>query len=351
MGGNALKSPTRRLEASKYHPLAEKIASELSELIGSRVEALRAFHTKEDFGDMDLLVDKQAVFSLSKNPEDPWEGVLEWAKSHGAQEFVRAGSSLCFGVPLGDGHVFPVELQATPLEDFQTARDYYAYNDLGNLIGRVAHKMGMKFGHLGLLYPLRDGHHLIAEIVVTRDTRKAFEFMGYDYERWEKGFDTLEDIFHYAASTPYFNPEAFSMENLNHRNRTRNRKRKTFMNFLAWLEDGGFKGTPYVFPEDKSQWLPYIRQAFPEFGKQMDDLIDRYERGKAFRNHFNGNILSQWTGLEGKELGQAMACVRKTLGEGEVLAQVYADLGPQAFREKVMEVVASDPKSAPRPRP
>lgn len=118
---------------------------------------------------------------------------------------------------------------ATPLEDFQTCRDYYTYNDLGNLIGRVAHKMGMKFGHLGLLYPLRDGDHLIAELVVTRDTRQALEFMGYDFDRWNQGFDQLTDIFEFAASTPYFNPEAFTLENLNHRNRTRNRKRNTFI--------------------------------------------------------------------------------------------------------------------------
>lgn len=104
MGGNALKLPTRRLEASAYHPLAKTLVAELAGLVNSRVETLRAYNAKEDFGDMDILVDKQAVFDLSKDPEDPWEGVLEWARGHGAVEFVRTNDpSLCFGIPLPDG--------------------------------------------------------------------------------------------------------------------------------------------------------------------------------------------------------------------------------------------------------
>lgn len=340
MGGNILTLPTRRLEAKAYHPLADQLVEELREIVGSRTEALRSYSDKEDFGDLDILVDKQALFSLSADPEDPWEGVLEWGRSHGAVEFVRTnGPSLSFGLPLPDGKWFPVELMATPLEDFQTTSDYYAYNDLGNLIGRVAHKMGMKFGHLGLVYPLRDGSQLIEQLIVTRDTRAAFQFMGYDYDRWERGFSTLEEIFHFASSTPYFNPQAFELENLNSRNRARNRKRKTFMEFLNWLNSGGFKGKGYQFPEDKSEFLPKIREAFPDFARQMDQVMDQHNQARQLKARFNGNLVSQWTGLTGKELGQAMSRLRRELGDTQGIHALLARLDDKQFRQHVIDII------------
>lgn len=344
MGGNILTLPTRRLEASAYHPLASRLIDELRHIVGSRAEQLRSYSEKEDFGDLDILVDKDALFGLSSDPEDPWEGVLEWGRKNGAVEFVRTnGPSLSFGVPLPDGTCFPVELMATPMEDFQTTSDYYAYNDLGNLIGRVAHKMGMKFGHLGLVYPLREGSHLLAQITVTKDTRAAFDFMGYDYDRWEKGFSSLEDIFNFASSTPYFNPEAFELENLNNRNRTRNRKRKTFMEFLKWLKSGGFQGEGYNFPEDKSVWLPDIRQSFPDFAREMDSVEAKHQEQRQIKAKFNGNLLSEWTGLTGKELGQAMSRLRHELGQAQGIQVLLDKLGDEGFKQHILDLVGSSP--------
>lgn len=41
-------------------------------------------------------------------------------------------------------------------EHFNTSLEYLNWNDLGNLIGRIAHKFGLKYGHKGLLYIIKN---------------------------------------------------------------------------------------------------------------------------------------------------------------------------------------------------
>lgn len=349
MGGHALSVEQVRLPAHRYTPLAQKLEESFRAFVGARVETIRAYRQKPDFGDLDLLVEAEALFALSKDPEDRWEAARRWAVNMGATDFAQSGSGpLSFGYPLPEGASFQVDLIAVPAAEFDSHRDYFAWNDLGNLMGAVAHKMGMKFGHKGLLYPLREGTHLVEEILVTNDTHKALEFMGYNPKRWAQGFDTMEDMFQFASSTPYFSPEMFALKNLNNKNRTRNRKRKTFMTFLSWLDDGNWTGTPYVFPEDRSVWVPSVRQAFPEFGRRLDDCIERVTNDRAIRERFNGRVLATWTGLEGQELGAALAKIRRSAGSEERLAQIVAEHEGDDLRARILTLLESAP---PRPRP
>ncbi|MFX7063789.1 hypothetical protein ABTH87_19220, partial [Acinetobacter baumannii] len=83
---------------------------------------------------------------------------------------------------------FQVDLIKTANTSFDFAARYFGLNDFGNLIGRIAHQFGAKFGHLGLLYPIRDvrnNSHLIAEICITSDFSEALDLLGYDAARYE----------------------------------------------------------------------------------------------------------------------------------------------------------------------
>lgn len=349
MGGHALSVEQVRLPAHRYVPLAQELEASFRAFVGARVEPIQAYREKPDFGDLDLLVEAEALFALSQDPEDRWEAARRWATSLGATDFAQyGGGPLSFGYPLPEGVCFQVDLIAVPAAEFDSHRDYFAWNDLGNLMGRIAHKMGMKFGQQGLLYPLRDGSHLVEEILVTNNTHDALSFMGYDHKRWDLGFDTMEDLFRFASSTPYFNPSIFALENLNNKNRTRNRKRKTFMTFLRWLDEGNWLGTPYEFPEDRSVWLLPARQAFPDFGHRLDDRLARLAHEKAIRARFNGRMLAEWTGLEGEALGVALAKIRRAAGSEERLAQIVSEHEGEALRDKILALLKGAP---PRLRP
>lgn len=116
----------------------------LAEQLRTKPESVMSYATKVDFGDLDVLIEGGAGY-------DP----TTIAKMLQATEVVRNGDVTSIGVKVDEG-IFQVDLIKTPKESFDFTARYFGFNDFGNLVGRIAHKFGAKFGHLGLLYPIRD---------------------------------------------------------------------------------------------------------------------------------------------------------------------------------------------------
>ncbi|GAF99140.1 unnamed protein product, partial [marine sediment metagenome] len=160
-----------------------------------------------------------------------------------------------------------------------------------------------------------------------------------DYEKYLEGFDEVEDIFQYVIDSKYFNPKIFEYEQLNHQNRTRNKKRKNYELFLQYVKDNpkgknityaaaDGTGTPtevfmkekYVFPKSyklhNEEWkeIPmidrYVEKAEKFFGVEIRSEIDswkeRVDQEKRASGIFNGNVVMEHFPLRGKELGAAM---------------------------------------------
>jgi len=193
---------------------------------------------------------------------------------------------------------------------------------LGNLIGRIAHKQGFKYGHNGLWYVLRDpedSSRVIKEIRVTLDIVDSMQFMGYEPEQymyyWDFGFNSMEDIFTFVSRNMLFNKDIYLLQSRNHHARVRDKKRKTYMAFLKWCEGRDFEWN-YNWEIDKdkkrAQFLEYAFLQFPEFKKEYDEALNKHQRSKVAKSKFNGNLVTQLTGLEGKELGQFIAQFKKS---------------------------------------
>lgn len=340
MGGNALKSiQTHRLDAGQYHALVPKVLEIMRGVVGDRrpLCVLEAYRAKPDFGDMDVLVGSDGLRADYKD-------LLE--KAFKSREVYRNGNvtSLDF-----DG--FQIDLIAIPDEKFDYAKAYFSWNDLGNLVGRIAHKMGLKHGFDGLYYPLRaSSTHLIAEVAITLDVNKALAFMGYDPVRFAQGFDTLEDIFRFTASTPYFNPAIYLFENVNAHSRVRDSKRKTYTTFLKWLADPqGFQAFKnertdidggYIFPQDKSVWTAPLRAQFPGFGAALDQALLAHSRNNAAKAIFNGERVAQLTGLSGKALGNLMGDLRSSHSGADAWTQWVLSSGQAGVDAAVLQAAS-----------
>lgn len=306
MGGNALKnSETRRLMKDEYFALEAKVVGQLrKDFPGHRVEAVRAYRNKESFGDMDVLFESSG---LTTNLSDYVK------QTFASKEVVKNGSVTSF-----ECEGFQVDLLCTPSEEFDVSVNYFAWNDLGNLMGRVAHKMGFKYGHDGLKMVFRDGDYQFAEVVVTRDVEQMVKFLGYDYDRLLKGFDTLEEMFAFAASTMFFNKDMYLLENRNHTSRMRDRKRASYREFLLWCAEApNLPAYPWADmkekggPKYKLEFVKRAREFFPEFGAVYDKTMADFETWKQVKATFNGNLVREWTGLDGKELGEFMKHLRE----------------------------------------
>lgn len=292
MGGNAIEN-TRRLLADQYRELEAEVVEKLG-TIYPELHPLPYYRQKPDFGDLDIVVPKP------KLERKDFEAFL---KELGSRQAVYNSDNISF-----EYQDFQVDLIFVEPEQVQSAIFYYAYNDLNNLVGRIAHKLGLKFGWDGLNYQIRtESGHRAESLLLSRDPAAIYQFLGYDYRRWQQGFDSLEEIFEFVISSEFFNPEIYDDENLNHINRTRNRKRKTYSSFLEWLKTRE-QLPAYQFEKDKSIYLIRTHNAFENadffgqlkaYAKRIQDYEKRYAK-------FNGKLVQLWTGLEGKALGQVM---------------------------------------------
>jgi len=187
----------------------------------------------------------------------------------------------------------------------------------------VAHKLGFKFGHNGLRYVVRDGDYKVAELVLTQDFDEALASLGYCPDRHAQGFDELEDVFDYVMTSSYYDPDAFLLENRSHKARIRDAKRPTYNAFLQYAEQNRVECTA-VLP--KSEALLHAKTRFPAFAAELAEVLTQHDRKKLAKEKFNGNLVAELTGLEGKELGALMAKLREdvTTHKGDLVGWVLA---------------------------
>lgn len=306
MGGNALRQPSCRLDKQELLGLIVNFNNEIGEPFKSTSSGVTAFRpipfytSKDSFGDLDMV-----VMCGSRD----WERLLEDLKKK-YPDHSKNGNVFSFGVDVGKETPFQIDLiyVGETCEESRIALTYFAFNDLGNLMGRIFHRAGFKYGHKGLLRVVRDeenSDHIIDEVLVTNEPREIFEFGGYDYDEFLDGFSTREDIFNYVTSSPYFNREIYLFENRNAKARMRDSKRVIYNEFLKWCSESD--DLPEFYSEDKEEFrreqLSNALSRFPEFKRRYDDVIIRLEHSKKLRSKFNGDIVRKITGLNGTSLG------------------------------------------------
>lgn len=252
-----------------------------------------SYRTKETFGDMDIVVCNNGIARIGTLLASSFAGKVH---SNGmTHSFIY--------------NELQVDLILVTPDIFEFAKQWFSYDPLSNLIGKIAHKFGLKYGFQGLVYPYRTTYGTeFGNITVSTDNRKIFEFLGFDYDVFLAGFDTKQEIFDYVANNKYFDPQNFLIENLNSIDRKRNKKRATYQEFLAYINAQVMAGRKWnqTFDENKEKYLPYINEAFPEAG--IYDEIKKYKGLEARRiavyQKFNGNIINVKYGIGGIELGK-----------------------------------------------
>jgi hypothetical protein len=291
MGGNAIPG-VRRYDRQEFEYIKEQVCCTLMEDYGLNVAPLLYYKDKSSFGDLDIIV--------------------EWDKdlSDGRKLMIDALSprvfifnDTCVSLNVDE---LQVDLILTKKEFFDTSYYYYAYNDLGNLMGRIAKSLfGCKYGWHGLSVPIR-AHNNTQELsnhIISQDSPRIFDFLGFDWDRFEQGFDSLDDIFTYVMYSKYFRAEFFDLDNLNHINRTRNRKRANYAAFLEAIEKEGaiFKGQTPTYDVDTF---------FPEakFKETAEALIDKSIRHKQSKEKAL-QIFSK-VGFSNIEIGKCMSKLR-----------------------------------------
>lgn len=299
MGGNALKHlGVQRISANEYYPLVESVCELFFQMFQQQATPIKSFATKPDFGDVDLLIVAQ---DLPLN----WRELL-------VGHFNSRGY-VC------NGDVTSMEIRNVQFDfidclavDKDWTEIYFAYNDLGNLMGRIANQMGFKYGHKGLIYMLRDDRkdHVLAAIELHQSAQEVFDFLGYDYAKWQQGFENLEDIFEFVVSSKWFNSEIFLLQNSNYTSRVRNAKRKSYTAFLKWSEENHHRLNQFQWENNAIDQASFHLQRacvkWPELVKRINIEKAKESENRALKLVWNGENVSSWTGYIGRDLGNLM---------------------------------------------
>lgn len=310
MGGNALKQyENKRLDKFRYFLLVSKFARRFHHEFGFEPVLIPAYKHKPSFGDADFLIDS------SQLPPN-WTAQLIYTFDLTDAQYTKNGTC----VSIGWNH-FQFDLIVTPHDEMDSAYFYFSYNDFGNLIGRIGHKLGIKIGHRGLSLVVRRETHILKEIFFSKNAKDALDILGLNPEIYDRGFNNLEDMFAYVASSKYFDPWIYSLEHRSATSRVRDKKRATYSAFLKWVAEthpkqnhsfenkselGGYSiRLPYYYSEVISRW-PWVEQ-------EVNEVIADFELNQKFKEVYNGEIVTQLTGYTGKTLGAFMAQMKPKL--------------------------------------
>jgi hypothetical protein len=298
MGGRALKNTfTRRYSRAEFEAIREELTPKFEKHF-EKVVIPRFYENKESFGDLDILCQVKGNEDFAKIIREEF----------GGNEIFHNGNCWSF-----EYKELQVDLITTSAEHFHSNFMYLSFNDLGNMIGRLAHPFGLKYGQEGLWFKYFDhSNHMIGEITISKDYPAIFKFFGLDFAKWEKGFDELEDIFAFVASSPYFDWREYQMDRLNHINRERNLKRASYMTLLDWIETNNIK-QEYTFLDNKNDYVPMIDEAFPDANLPTEIRRLEYEKARKLyiQSKFNGNKITRKFGYTGKDLGNAIIVFKK----------------------------------------
>lgn len=322
MGGSALKTTkTRRYDIDEYLRISDLATVKLSSISDVyQVYRIPHIRDKKTFGDLDILY---TTWSDSMLRRAAIQSMFH------PNEIVKNSEVISFNI-----EELQVDTIHTPYIGSIYALNYYSWNDAGNLIGKLFHKFGMKHGHRGLVLPLRDGDNKFADVPLTLKHDDALKFVGLDPEIFNSGFDSLDALFNYISSSPYYNPEFYKLENLNTIAKVRDRKRQTYNKFLAFGES--YTGPVFnEFEQDKSKYLDMIFTAFPHAYEKFEKANAELAAKKFLRQKFNGDIVAELTGLSGKKLGAFMQHLR---GQFDFKESVLMYLPEATIRRNVLDL-------------
>lgn len=289
MGGNLFK--VGRVDKERYFEILNSLKPILDCQFGKYYRIPVAYSEKLDYGDVDIIVD--AGFILNK---PNWKKDLLNALGVTETQTVRNVFSMLY-------MNFQVDIFLVATERLDSTCNFMSYNILGNLIGRIYHKFNLRYGEDGLFYVLRGfTNHISREISITRDMKKMLNFIGLSYERWEEGFNNLNEIFEYVISSKYFCSNSYNDSYFNIRKRAS--ERPDFLRFLEYIEQNKIDKN-FPFEKPKEIYLPMIDEYFgTDLQNEYNNHVKRQNILEEISKKFNGRIIIDLLNIEGKELGQ-----------------------------------------------
>jgi len=306
MGGELFKSVgAKRLSLDEYKEVSNKIIDSGVLDIFEKFHLVRSYESKESHGDIDFIVTKPKI--------NDWKKYIAEQLNCEHSKFLSEESHYLVGNA-------QIDLRIVPFENFDSSVFFSNYDCLGNAVGRMSRYLGLRFGYKGLVFPAytENQQNRLEDIIVSSEPKDILEFLGLNLNDYSKGFNNKEDIFEYVTCSKYYSIECFNPINWDHATRTRNKKRKTFCEFIQYIEKyHNYSKFNFLPRERRAEYIELINIAFPKVDlvKKVNIVRENYKVNREILSRFNGSDIMEISGLKGVELGSLIKEYKNNCGD------------------------------------
>lgn len=295
MGGRAFNNlgiESKRIDSLEYFNLQSNILNLTKDIFGN-IHTVQSFYNKRDHGDIDFLITKP----INSNWKDDIKELLR------ASHIYKNNKNVSYLV-----NGFQIDFSLIDFQDWNTAIFYYDFDPMGNLLGRIARFMGCSFGHKGLFYKVFIDNQYYNNICLSKEPLCICKFFGLSYQSYFNGHQDLYDIFDFIIESKYFSCSCFSLENLDHSTRTRNKKRKYYVDFLKYIEKYFSHKNSRILEEmkdNREKQIEFLEDKFPniELARKIKKLECKHKKDQKLKLKWRSVDIPKMTGMNGKELG------------------------------------------------
>lgn len=229
--GSPLNVP--RMPTTIYKSQVAEIQSKLLTIFRNVVVPHEA-PGKLDHGDIDFLVEGTLV---------PWTPD-SIKKTIGATHFATNGVIYSYAVPYADApdQYVQVDIERSPgngtadsEELFEWTKFMKSYSDLLQIIGICHRSLGLTCNDKGLhlsIVEIEPYDKKKALIFLTRKPCEVMDFYGFDYEKYQAGFESETDLFQWVSSGRFFARSIFENRKEKANDRSRLKKRPMYRRFV-----------------------------------------------------------------------------------------------------------------------
>jgi hypothetical protein len=326
MGGKALKQCNiQRMSLEQFAEVRDIVVTQLEkDFPAYSLEVFKAYRAKSDFGNLSLVMERG---------DEPGDMAAYLSRTFRPLQIVSNGDMYSFEVK---GH--QVDILLASMEQFEMVAAYHAYNGLGWLLGELAHAMGMKLSTEGLTYTVQKGSWKLADIPLAMTWPEVLSALGYDFQRWEQGFDSLESIFEFVASSPYYSSNIFD-DPYGYKDVPAETRLTTRLSMARWVDLNPVRIQP--FKSTSEEWQALLFEKFPVLPAKLAELERAHQDRLVAREKFNGQLVSELTGRTQRALGQCLARIEESFGGKDKLTAWVLEASASDIERKILEMHAA----------
>lgn len=326
MGGSAFNMDahgltTSRMDKKQYTALSNYLLP-LLRLYFRNVSTPPEAPGKETFGDLDIMVSQP----LDLHPHEAILQICTRVLGDKCKKFIYNSPTTNIAVIIDD-IVAQLDIHVVPNEDLWGVDFWmHSWGDMGMIVSSTIKAWGLRLSASRGLWVEVPG---FGPLILSFDIERIIQFLGLDWDRYARGFDTLEEIYEWIEHIT-INEERIGVKAGGKVDRREHQKRSMWVAYWKRGEDARYDPSDEEKSQVFSQALRYFRKK-----EEYEGIIEQMAREKLAREKFNGFQVREWTGADGKRLGMLMKALKE---DGRLNKEAVVDMKVEDIRSIVMHV-------------